>query len=294
MSMEHALIRLLLGAIPEAVYQVAVTRLLNMRSKSAYHIIKSAEYVLVMLLKDLGMLPAPARVVINILFNLVLPATLSLDGFPRRILRPLLLELDMFLTELLGTAIYIMAFDQSGNGVQVIGEESIPSMVAVYLMLTLISAALFELTISACNRADQSSESFFGPPTIALLAGAFVLFIVNYARAMSGSRIQTLGLICCWLALGGAFFVLAIARREAASQREVADAALAARKAKHTVAQVRAMAWRARGLEALRHSLASDVREVPRLAAAGQADVAARELSGLVEQAHVLNGRKYE
>ena len=121
-----------------------------------------------------------------------------------------------------------------------------------------------------------------------------MLFIVNYARAMSGSRIQALGLICCWLALGGTFFVLAIARREAASQREAADAALSARKTRHTVAQVQAMAWRARGLETLRHSLASDVHEVPRLAASDQADVAARELSGLVEQAHVLNGGKHE
>ena len=192
--------------------------------------------------------------------------------------------LAMFLSELFGTAIYIAVFDQAGQGMQAIGHESISSMVAVYLMLTIIAAVLFEMTIAAFNHGAEHNESFFSMPSAMLAMGAFLVFMTNYMRFLGSPRIQTFSLGCAWLMLIGACLTFVVARRDAASQREAADAALAARKARHTVAQVRAMAWRARGLEALRHSLASDVREVPRLAAAGQADNAARELSGLVEQ----------
>lgn len=55
--MEHTLIRLLLSIIPEMLYQVTVTRLLNMRSKSAYHTIKTIEFLVVTVLNDLNLLP---------------------------------------------------------------------------------------------------------------------------------------------------------------------------------------------------------------------------------------------
>ena len=290
MSMEHALIRLLLSTIPEVLYQVTVTRLLNMRSKAAYHTIKTIEFLVVTVLNDLNLLPTAARTGTLVLFNILLPIALAQGSLAKRISRTLALLLAMFLSELFGTAIYIAVFDQAGQGMQAIGHESISSMVAVYLMLTIIAAVLFEMTIAAFNHGAEHNESFFSMPSAMLAMGAFLVFMTNYMRFLGSPRIQTFSLGCAWLMLIGACLTFVVARRDAASQREAADAALAARKAKHTVAQVQAMAWRAKGLDALRHALASDVREVPRLAAAGQADDATRKLSGLAEQAHILNG----
>ncbi|MBQ6523943.1 MAG: hypothetical protein IJI12_04700 [Atopobiaceae bacterium] len=288
--MEHTLIRLLLSIIPEVLYQVAVTRLLNMRSKAAYHTIKTTEHLVVMTLNDLNMLPASARFGTLVLFNILLPIVLSQGHLAQRILRALALLLVTFLMELFGSAIYIAVFDQAGQGMQAIGHESIPSMAAVYLILTIISVPLYEMTVAVFNRGTKHNETYFRMPTIMLALCAFLVFIFNYIRFLGSPRIQTFSLGCAWLMLIGACLIFVVARRDAASQREAADAALAARKAKHTVDQVQAMAWRARGLEALRHSLASDVREVPRLAASGQVDDATRKLSGLAEQAHILNG----
>ena len=288
--MEHMLIRLLLSTIPEGLYQVTVTRLLNMRSKAAYHIIKLAEQIIVTVLNDLNLLSTAARITTLVLFNILLPIALAQGSLAKRISRTLALLLAMFLMELFGSAIYIAVFDQAGQGMQAIGHESIPSMAAVYLILTIISVPLYEMTVAVFNRGTKHNETYFRMPTIMLALCAFLVFIFNYIRFLVSPRIQTFGLGCAWLMLIGACLIFVVARRDAASQREAADAALAARKAKHTVAQVQAMAWRAKGLDALRHALASDVREVPRLAAAGQADDATRKLSGLAEQAHCLHG----
>ena len=290
--MEHTLLRLLMGGILEALYQITITRLLPMRHRAAYHTIKTLDYLIVMTLKDLGLLPTPARVGAVILFDLVLPVLLSYGSAPQRILRALLVELDVFLTELLGAAVYITVFDHSVKNMSTIGQESIPSMATVYLILTLTAAFLFELTVETCNRSSESDESFFSMPTILLILSAFIVFAVDYARFLEDSRLQFPNLICAWLALGSVYLVFLIARRDAASQREAADSALAARKARHTVMEVQAMTWRAKGLAALRHALANDVREIPRLAGSGQVDQAARELSGLLEQARILNGEK--
>lgn len=290
--MEHTLVRLIMGGVLEALYQITITRLLPMKHRAAYHTIKTLDYLIVMTLKDLGLLPTPARVGAVILFDLVLPVLLSYGSAPQRILRALLVELDVFLTELLGAAVYITVFDHSVESMQTIGQESVASMATVYLILTLTSAFLFELTVEACNRSSKSDESYFSMPTILLILSAFIVFAVDYARFLEDSRLQSPNLVCAWLALGSVYLVFLIARRDAASQREAADSALAARKARHTVTEVRAMTWRAKGLAALRHELASDMREIPRLAGSGQVDEAARELSDLVEQARILNSEK--
>ena len=290
--MEHVVLRLLLGGAIEAVYQFAVTRVLTMRSNAAYHIIKTADFLIVTTINSLWMVPGPVRLCISLLFELILPVALSLGSPLQRILRIMLIELNRFITELSGTVIYTTVFGGSVTDVQAIGQENFLSIATVYLILTLISATLFELTVAACNRVDKTNEPFFGMPNILLMLGAFLISGFDYARFLDDPRFQFPNLVCAWLALGSVYLVFLIARRDAASQRESADIALATRKTRHTVTEVRAMSWRAKGLAALRHALASDVREIPRLAGSGLVDQATRQLSDLVEQAHILNGEK--
>ena len=165
-------------------------------------------------------------------------------------------------------------------------------MVTVYLILLLITAVLFELTVAACNRIDKVDYQGFSMPIIWLILGAAVLTVITYLRFLGDGMYRLPSFICAWLSLGGVLIVFLIAMRDAASQREAADSALAARKARHTVMEVQAMSWRAKGLAALRHALANDAREIPHLAGSGQVDQATRQLSGLLEQARILNGEK--
>ena len=288
--MEHTLVRLLMGGVVEAFYQITITRILTIRHKAAYHAIKSIDYIAAMALSDLGMLPTSARIVMSVVFSLALPIMMSSGDPRRRILRVLLIEAELFLIESMGTVIYIAFFSKSPDGIQYIGQESIESMLTVYIILSVMAAALFELTVFACNRLDKVDYQGFSMPIIWLIFGAVVLTIITYMRLLGDARLRLQSHACALLSFVGVFLVFLIAKRDAASQREAADSALAARKARHTVMEVQAMSWRAKGLAALRHTLANDAREIPRLAGSGQADEAACELSNLVEQAHILNG----
>ena len=272
--------------------QVTNARILTMPHRVTYHVLKTAEFLAVTLLKGAGLLPGPIRIAAILLSDICLPVACSKGRLSQRILRVTLTCACIMAAELIGTAAFIAIDGEGYMDPQVIDRamESPTSRAAVYLVMTLVLAVLTELLVSTCNALSKTDESFFGLPSVILVMGAGIILISDYARLLSNTKVSVSSLFASWLSLCGVYLVFYVARREAASQREAADAALAARKAKYTVAQVRAMAWRARGLEALRHSLASDVREVPRLAAAGQADDAARELSGLVQQAHVLNG----
>ena len=290
--MERLVLRLLLSGIVEALNQVTITRILTMPHRVTYHVLKTADFLAVTLLKGTGLLPGPMRIGAVLLFDICLPVACSRGKLSQRILRVFLVCICMITAELIGTAVFIAINGEGYMDSQVIDRamESSTTMTAVYLVMTLVLAVLTELLVSICNALSKTDESFFGLSSVILVLGAFIILISDYVRLQSSDRVSVSSLVGLWLSLCGVYLVFYVARREAASQREAADAALAARKAKHTVAEVRAMAWRARGLEALRHALASDVREVPRLAASGQADNAARELSGLVEQAHILNG----
>ena len=104
-----------------------------------------------------------------------------------------------------------------------------------------------------------------------------------------GYMTQALVLASCWLGLIGCSVILAIVRREAASQREAAETALAARRIKHTLDEVKSLALRAKGMSSLRHALANDIRAVRRLAEAGSVAEANQRLLRLQEQAHILN-----
>ena len=283
-------LRILLSGLIEAIYQIAITRVLTMRSRPAYHVIRTVYFLVFAILKSQYTFPMPVRVIGGLAFEFVLPYALSVGSPLHRAIRVFLINFVAFIVDLSGSAVYLTLLGGSSFNPQAIGQENIAATAAVYLMLAFISAAFFEVLVAVCNRADKSGESFLSVPNVMLSLGATVVFVTNYGRFLESGAVRLSDIVCSALSLGGIYLIFVVARRDAASQREAADAALAARKARHTVAQVRAMAWRARGLEALRHSLASDVREVPRLAAAGQADDAARELSGLVEQAHVLNG----
>ena len=287
-------LRILLSGPIEAICQMAVTRVLTMRSRPTYHVIRTAYFLSGAFLKSQETFPMPVRVIGGLAFEFVLPYALSVGSPLHRAVRVFLINFVTFVVDLTGITLYLTLIGNPSFDPQAIGQENITVLAAVYLMLAFISAAFFEVLVAVCNRADKTGESFFNVPNVMLSLGATVVFAANYGRFLGSGAVRLSDIACSALSLGGIYLIFVVAWRDAASQREAADAALAARKAKHTVAQVRAMAWRARGLEALRHSLASDVRKVPRLAAAGQADVAARELSGLVEQAHILNGGKHE
>lgn len=104
-----------------------------------------------------------------------------------------------------------------------------------------------------------------------------------------GYMTQALVLASCWLGLIGCSVILAIVKREAASQREAAETALAARRIKHTRDEVEPLALRAKGMSSLRHARANDIRAAQRLAEAGSVAEANHRLLSLQEQAHILN-----
>ena len=290
--MANALTRLLIIGILEALYQVTVTRVLTMRSRFAYHAIKTADFFITMSLRNLDMFPTPAMIGAIVLFDFALPVMLSSGSYSRRILRATFVEFDSVIGDLLGTTLFVTVFGGSTADLQQLGQGMTPKAATVYLLVALISALLFELTIAVCNHSDKTNDQISSLPTILLIPSAVVLFIVTYVRFVGDGMRHIPSYVCAWISLGGVYLIVYIARREAASQREAADAALAARKARHALAEVQAMSWRARGLAALRHALTNDVREIPRLAGSGQTDEAARELSGLLEQARILNGEK--
>ena len=290
--MINALTRLLIIGILEALYQITITRVLTMRSRLAYHAIKTADFFITMSLRSLNLFPTAAMIGAIALFDLALPVVLSLGSYTQRILRATFIEFDYVMSDLLGTALFVTVFGGSYTDLQEIGQGITLKTAAVYLLVALISALLFELTIAICQHSDKANDQISSLPTILLISGAVVLFTVTYVKFVGDGMHYIPSYVCAWISLGGIYLIVNIARREAASQREAADAALAARKARHTVMEVQAISWRAKGLAALRHALANDVREIPQLAGSGQADEAARELSDLLEQARILNGEK--
>ena len=287
--MVNTLTRLLIIGILEALYQVTVTRVLTMRSRFAYHAIKTADFFITMSLRNLDMFPTAAMVGAIVLFDFALPVMLSLGSYSRRILRATFVEFDSVIGDLLGTTLFVTVFGGSTTDLQQLGQGITPKAAIVYLLVALISALLFELTVAICNHIDKANDQISSLPTILLLPSAVVLFIVTYVRFVGDGMRHIPSYVCSWISLVGIYLIVNIARREAASQREAADAALAARKARHTVEEVQAMTWRTKGLAALRHALANDVREIPQLAESGQTDEATRELSDLLEQARILN-----
>ena len=165
------------------------------------------------------------------------------------------------------------------------------SVVTIYLLLIISSVIIYETTLAVFERIDGSYLSFVLPSAISFVESVACMPLAYYKviDMEDGCMTQTLVLASCWLGLIGCAVILAIVRREAASQREAAETALAARRIKHTRDEVESLALRAKGMSSLRHALANDIRAVRRLAEAGSVAEANQRLLRLQEQAHILN-----
>ena len=205
--MANALTRLLIIGILEALYQVTVTRVLTMRSRFAYHAIKTADFFVTMTLRNLNMFPTASMVGAIVLFDLALPVMLSSGSYSRRILRATFVEFDSVIGDLLGTTLFVTVFGGSTADLQQLGQGMTPKAATVYLLVALISALLFELTIAVCNHSDKTNDQISSLPTILLIPSAVVLFIVTYVRFVGDGMRHIPSYVCAWISLGGVYLI---------------------------------------------------------------------------------------
>lgn len=290
----YIIIHTILTLMMEVIITTALILSLEIRSKALFFAIRITEIAITKPLMMLGMIGTAGRIALVIPFDLCLPILMSSGGFRMRVTRTVVLYLGVIFTELVGTSIYGV-ITGGAESPTAIGPDNFANQVLIYLILLFVAIGINGLIITAFRRFDglDTSSSL---PTVGLLLSTFLPHMIIYGRFLSYSgndpRQYVFVVAYCWLVFIGSCVILAIAGREAASRREAAEAALVARKTKHTLDEVKALAIRAEGMNSLRHALANDVRTVHRLAGMGDIEEADRHLMNLQEKARVLNGRR--
>jgi len=293
-------IRFALMGVFEVIRTVTAARLLRIQSRKTYYAFSAAYFTLDAILTPFDSLALPRLVIGHYLCRILVTLLMSTCSMRGRVARLASLEFGSLITEVVAMTAYAL---MTGGEMALndIGPDNVGDVVLVYLLIIVTSVFLFGAIMAAFERADGEGGSparLASLPTALLLLGSIALVPFNLYKAYSYEAKplpQAVSLVAsCWLALVSSGVVYAVARREAESRLEAAEAALAARGARHTRAEVEALAARARGMESLRHELANDARAVRRLAESGDVAGADRRLVALQEQARVLNGGNNE
>ena len=293
-------IRFALMGVFEVIRTVTAARLLRIQSRKTYYAFSAAYFTLDAILKPFDSLALPRLVIGHYLCRILVTLLMSTCSIRTRVARLASLEFCPLLIEIAAMSVY--ALMTGGEMVpDSIGPDNVGDVVLVYLIMIVASAVILGAIMAAFERTDGEAESLTrlsSLPTVLLFLGSLIFIWLNLYKANpyeAKSLPQAASLVAwCWLALVGSGVVYAVARREAESRLEAAEAALAARGARHTRAEVEALAARARGMESLRHELANDARAVRRLAESGDVAGADRRLVALQEQARVLTGGNNE
>ena len=293
----YEIVYILFPGILEAMMAMTLARVLTMRSNAALYAIYAIDFVVNAVLREVGFSPLIRTVVLVLFVRLGIPVLMSTSSLRERLARTTIVELGQFLAEAIGMTVYafLSGGDTQPSG---IGPDNVGDVVFVYLILIVTTAIVYGTMVAVFARIDGRGDSPTGQPSALMLLGSIVSILLVFYKTLDNeaeSSPQTLLLVLyCWLALIGSAVVIAVARREAASQREAAEAALTARRVRHTRGEVEALARRAEGMGSLRHALANDARAVRRLAGAGDVAGADRRLLELQGQARVLIGGRNE
>ena len=293
----YSIIRIALVFVIEFIYAINLPRILTMRSNAVFYTVRAVDVIGSSVLREMGLNVAAFFPPLFYLLDIGIPIALSIGNLSERAAKTVFVSVDRLIIELLGAAVYAL-LNRGSIAPDHIDASNVTSVVFVYLLITVAFSVLIEITVAVCARIDGSPDASLGTPAVLLILGATFPPIISNARLFMVATSDTAAIVAKFvfvlLSLTGAYLILVVTRREATSQREAADAALAARKAKHTLSEVEGLSWRAEGMYALRHALAGEARAVGRLAAAGEADEAARRLDDLRAQAHVLTGGSVE
>ena len=294
--MPYTAISLVLKGILNTIIMLTMIRVLDMRSNVLFCTLRAAVLVVWEFVRYASPTTVALQVVVSALDDLALPILMSKGSLRSRVVRTSTILLGTMICELLGTSTYTLITGRIAGSVIESGDSDV---IFIYLVLITVIAVIDSLIVAFYEHVDERTPvdgSFV--IFIGLLPGMFITLYVVYAQLLRYGHNSPLLVaplfLYSWLALVGCGVVYAVARREAESRLEAAEAALAARGARHTRAEVEALASRARGMESLRHELANDARAVRRLAEAGDVAGADRRLVALQEQARVLNGDNNE
>ena len=289
------LIRTALTGCMSVLYFLAAVRVLGMRSDKLFFFSEAICFAIntyiyitepeMIILPMVGLLTA----------HLFLPIVMSIDPLRVRITRITLLYSVVLSTEMLGNSIYSIL----NHGVMVpgtINTDNAISVITVYLILIFTVGFLLEAAVSVFRRLDGTSDLSFEMPTAVLFLVSVLMTTSSYIRMMYPKTglgpTAFASLIYCWITLLAICLIFWTARREAETQRELAEHAIAARRVRHTRREVEGMAWRAEGMSSLRHDLANQVRDIARLAEEGETVEAGRRLSKICEVTRVLSGAR--
>ena len=292
--MEYVAIQVLLSACIEIVYLRAVVRTMHLRSNRIYLAIMFADFLIGTTLKELDILHT-LNSIIGFTAYFVVPVFLSSDKMITRIMQASSLYLVLLITDLFGGAFFTLI----GGGTVIpdyIGADNISLVVTTYLVIFSLNVLIFGALIARSEHASKEDQPSLEYPAVILIPASMAIYHISLSRSVditnSGPLPRNLLplVISNCISLLAIYLILWVARREAETQRELAEHTIAARRVRHTRREVEGMAWRAEGMSSLRHDLANQVRDIARLAEEGDAAEASRRLSKLSGQARVLSG----
>ena len=292
--MEYVAIQVLLSACIEIVYLRAVVRTMHLRSNRIYLAIMFADFLIGTTLKELDILHT-LNSIIGFTAYFVVPVFLSSDKMITRIMQASSLYFVLLITDLFGGAFFTLI----GGGTVIpdyLGADNISLVVTTYLVIFSLNVLIFGALIARSEHASKEDQPPLEYPAVILIPASMALYHISLSRSVditnSGllpGNLLPLVASCC-ISLLTIYLILWTARRESETQRELAEHAIAARRVRHTRREVEGMTWRAEGMSSLRHDLANQVRDIARLAEAGETAEAGRRLSKLSGQARVLSG----
>lgn len=270
----------------------AMVKSLSMRSNLLYVMVHLSCFTIGAAVRIFGTMPLLRFFLIPLCY-FIFPIVLSMGPLRTRLLRASLVFLAGAGTEILGVAFYSLLTGGT-MAVSTADQSNIVPVVAIYSVLIPVTALTMELVITTCQHADHSEDAQLELPIVALILSATLHFAAIYVRFYAGNDMAPIiavsSLAYCLLAIAASLTLLAVARRDARTKREIADQMAQARQAKHVRGTVEATTRRSLGLRRLRHDLANQTRVVTGLVGEGRYDDADRYLVALQAQAHELQG----
>ena len=299
--MIYGLYLLLLTAILELVFCRGMCGVIAMRSDLLYYVLHMLCYAASWTMRWSGTSDFVRSVTIITLTMVVLPLALSQGRMRARVLRMLLIDMCIVITEPLGSFMYSALTGGSAYPMAVTS-DTFGAVSITYAVLILASAVETQLVIVLCRRFDQDQDADLEAPVLALMLGSIGLVTVQlyrfYVPVLSSgyydTRLISVMVVYCICEFVLSLALVPIARNDAQLKRQIAERAATVRQDKRVRDEVRAATRRSLGMRRLRHDLANQMGVVGELVAQGRADDADRYLAALQTQAHKLTEAVHE
>lgn len=296
--MSYAVVRYLLPFCLELLLYWTLMRVLPMRSRILFVALEVPVYLVGIITNELHV-PHGIRFILGPLLGYVLvPLVLSEGPLHQRVIRIVLVNTAVLVAEMVGPMLYV----------PISGGEAIPSglddsnivpIVAIYAILTIVAAVLFELVVLVCEHVDRKEDARLEFPVVALMLSVFGIYAYVYTHVLDRNHDTSLpmvGMLFLFCIAGLAFGValLEVSRRDAAARREEVRRDAALRQVERLRQDVTAEEKRLEATRRLRHDLANQVGVVRSLAARGDAATADRYLSELQRRALIIGKATHE